>query len=550
MSESIRARRGRLLAALALLAGVAALVLVGPGAMDARAATTTIDDCEAGTYFDAATDTCVDAPEGTFVADDKAPSPTPCPVGTYQDQTKQTRCEDVPIGSEATGAAADGTRATGVRLCPQGTFQDEPSRAACKPIPLGRAGTGGGDDGRGSTGTTACAIGTFRGDAATTGCLPAPAGTFVADEGRSAPTPCPAGRFQDGTGKPECKVIPLGSGGSGGLDDGTRSTGTTLCATGTFRGDATTTRCTPAPAGRFVATTGATSATACSVGTFQPATGQTSCIPAPAGSFVPTTGSNAAALCRPGTYMGSTGASQCTTASRGYYVPRAGATSQLACASSTTTGATTCESNAVPADEGLDDGVSLRADGDPCPPGTWSETGTVPPGGTCIPARPGTFVAGEGGTAELDCPPGTFSDSFGLDACVTAPPGTYVPVAGSAEPLPCEGSTILGATECDEVSLATPAVLEDTPARTGMGSSSWLLILGGVLGVGAGVLFLFERRRPGFLATLLGGGGNAKGPSDRTKRAATAEPAPPAPPDAATTDVLEWDELLDDPEDL
>jgi hypothetical protein len=251
--------------------------------------------------------------------------------------------------------------------------------------------------------------------------------------------------------------------------------------------------------------------------------------------------------------MGSTGASQCTTASSGYYVPQPGATRQLACASSTTTGATTCEPTAAPApadDDDLDGGVSLRADGEPCPPGTWSETGTVPSGGTCIPARPGSFVAAEGSTAEVDCPAGTFSDSFGSDACVPAPAGTYVPVAGSAEPLPCEGSTIPGATECSEVVLATPASLEEEPARSGMGASGWLLILGVVLGAGAGALFLLERRRPGFLAALLGGGGAPEDAGGRASRAMPGEPTPPAPPAASPTDVLEWDELLDDPDDL
>jgi hypothetical protein len=125
-----------------------------------------------------------------------------------------------------------------------------------------------------------------------------------------------------------------------------------------------------------------------------------------------------------------------------------------------------------------------------------------------------------------------------------------VPVAGSAAPLPCEDSVMVGATECDEVPLAATALLQVEAARTGMGASGWLMILGGVLGVGAGVLFLLERRRPGFLAGLLGGGGGAKGVSDRTTGATAVEPAPPAPPAAATTDVLEWDELLDDPDDL
>jgi hypothetical protein len=394
-----------------------------------------------------------------------------------------------------------------------------------------------------------CPPGTYQPDAGKTSCIPAPAGTFVAATGAIAATPCAAGTFNAATGSTAstaCTPVPAGSFSAAGAASGT------LCAAGTFSANSGSASCTPAPAGRFVATTGAKEPTPCPVGTFQPATGQTSCIPAPAGSFVPTTGSNAAALCRPGTYMGSTGASQCTTASRGYYVPQPGATRQLACASSTTTGATTCEPTAAPApadDDDLDGGVSLRADGEPCPPGSWSETGTVPSGGTCIPARPGSFVAMAGSTAEVECPAGTFSDSFGSDACVPAPAGTYVPVAGSAEPLPCEGSTILGATECGEVALATPASLEDGPARAGMGASGWLLILGAVLGAGVGTLFLLERRRPGFLAALLGSSAS-KDAGGRASRPMPGEPAPPVPPQAAATEVLEWDELLDDPDDL
>jgi len=259
--------------------------------------------------------------------------------------------------------------------------------------------------------------------------------------------------------------------------------------------------------------------------------------------------------------MATTGAAACTPASRGHYVPRPGATSQLACASSTTTGATTCAATAAPTptpapadDDDRDDGVSLRADGEPCPPGTWSPTGTVPSGGTCIPARPGTFVAGEGGTVEADCPPGSFSDGFGSDACIPAPAGTYVPVAGSAEPLPCEGSTVVGATECGVVAVATPALLEPEAAPRGMGASGWLPIVAGVLAAGAGALFLAERRRPGLVTGLLGGGGSAAaeaaGRPARSTRTMPVDPAPPLPPAATTTDVLEWDELLDDPDDL
>lgn len=81
------------------------------------------------------------------------------------------------------------------------------------------------------------------------------------------------GFYTDEAGATEQTAIPLGSQGTGGSDDGTGSTGTALCAEGTYRGDADTTFCVDAEAGRVVASTGATESTPCEAGTFQAGTG-------------------------------------------------------------------------------------------------------------------------------------------------------------------------------------------------------------------------------------------------------------------------------------
>jgi hypothetical protein len=439
------------------------------------------------------------------VEDEPDPEPASCQPGTFS-ASGAVPCTDAPAG---TFVATEG--ATAATPCDAGRYNDltgQTSAAACEPVPAGSF------SGVGAATPTLCAPGSFSASTGAASCTPAPAGSFVASAG---------------------------------------ATSATTCSPGTFSAEPGASACTPAPAGRFVAGNGATSATPCATGTYQPATGATSCIPAPAGSFVPTTGSTAAALCQPGSYMPTTGAAACTPASRGSYVPRAGATSQLACASSTVVGASTCPgasgAGPTPAEGTVDDGPSLRADGEACPPGTWSVTGTVPSGGTCIPARPGSFAAGPGATAEVDCEPGTFSDAFGLEACTPAPAGTYVPLAGAAEALPCEGSSVVGATVCEELTVAVPVMVGDDAARSGPGLTTWLLLVGVVLALVAAVLVVLERRRPGSVTSVLGIGGRAPGADGRGHDRSVPLPAvTSAPPvGGGTPDVLEWDELLDDP---
>jgi len=370
---------------------------------------------------------------------------------------------------------------------------------SCLPIPLGSGGTGGAADGTGSTGIKACEPGTFRSDAATTSCLP----------------------------------IPLGSGGTDGAADGTGSTGIKACVPGTFRGDAeaATTSCLPAPAGSFAAGSGRQAAVLCPAGSFQKDPGKDSCDEAPAGHFVPVAGSDRTALCPRGSFSVAKGAEACTPASIGYYVPGPGASEQLRCITALEEGLSVCPAPTVaPAVPGTDGPATgdepLRPQGDECPPGTWSPTGTAGAGSSCTPASPGAFVAGAGATAEEQCSPGTYSDSFGATACLPAPVGTFVAGSGAMDPVLCPGALEPGLTSCPDELAAAPE-----PAETTSGATPWWWWAGGlalVLAAGGGAgAFLLLRRRAGSFAGTEG----MAGPSS----------APPASP----VEVLEWDEALD-----
>ena len=517
----------------------------GTGGAEDGTGSTGIADCEAGTYRgDAATTFCVDAEAGRIVAEPGASASTPCEAGTFQAEAGRTACDPAPAGSFVGSEGA-----TAATLCAAGSFSASTGASACTPaavgsyvsgtgataqvaIPLGSEGTGGASDGTGSTGTDECEAGSYRGDEDTTSCVDAAVGFYVASAGATAQV-----------------AIPLGSEGTGGASDGTGSTGTDECEAGSYRGDEDTTSCVDAAPGSFVATAEATAATTCPKGTFQPDAGQTSCDDAPAGSHVPVTGATAAALCEPGTYSDAPGAEACTPAAVGYYVPRPGATTQLRCITAEETGLSRCPvPTSTPSDDTDDEELAvgdepLSAQGDPCEPGTWSATGTSRAGVSCTPASPGTFVADAGATAEEPCPAGTFSDTFGATACTPAPVGSYVATTGAMDPAPCPGATEPGATECPETVAAPEAqsvVEPDSSTSVGWWIGGLVLVL-----AAGGAGFVLVQRRTGILTASVDGAAGA-GPSTLTRLRGldtTAAPAAPAVPPAP--EVLEWDEALD-----
>jgi len=111
--------------------------------------------------------------------------------------------------------------------------------------------------------------------------------------------------------------------------------------------------CTPAPAGSFVAASGATSAQQCAPGTFQALAGQTSCTPAPAGSFVAASGATSAQQCAPGTFQALAGQTLCGQAPAETFVAVAGATAATACPVHMTTNGLVGQTACVEIDDDL-----------------------------------------------------------------------------------------------------------------------------------------------------------------------------------------------------
>ncbi|MDA2984135.1 MAG: hypothetical protein O2980_03195, partial [Actinomycetota bacterium] len=268
-----------------------------------------------------------------------------------------------------------------------------------------------------------------------------------------------------------------------------------------------------------------------------------------------------AAICPAGTYSASTGAASCTPASVGFYVPRPGSSEQLRCITATEAGLARCPVPATaPAptaptpDAPATGDEPLSPQGDECPPGSWSATGTSRAGSSCTPASPGAFVALPGATAEETCPPGTYSDGFGATECTVAPAGTFVAGAGAMDPVPCPGATEPGLSECPEV-LAVP-VLERDAEPAGSRSVAWWV--GGLLLVltAGGAGFVLLQRRTGVLVAGGPGTSGAEGAlvglpgldttvTDLSVASGTGpRPWPDAEP-AVRLDVLEWDEALD-----
>lgn len=285
-------------------------------------------------------------------------------------------------------------------------------------------------------------------------CNPADAGYFVAEEGSvlADMKPCPVGSYQPKTGKPSCIL---------------------------------------ASVGHSVAKEASIAQTPCAAGTFQPAEGKASCTPASPGSYVASDAASAQLKCKPGTYQPGSGKTSCIAASVGYYVPNEGSTSQLACPGATTTGSITCPTSSAPTtppetEEPEDDEEAVV--GDLCPPGSWSPNGAIPPGGSCTPAAPGSFVGEAGATEETPCEPGSYSSLFGATSCTPASAGSFVPTAGATSQLPCPAATEPGAATCDE------AVLASEDGGSGSGLLRPVLVALAALLVVAGTFAVLRQR--------------------------------------------------------
>ena len=224
-----------------------------------------------------------------------------------------------------------------------------------------------------------------------------------------------------------------------------------LCGPGYFSatGDVP---CTAAPAGSYVATSGAMTATPCGLGTYNPNTAQASCLNAPPGGYVGSTGAIDFTYCAAGTYSASPGASACTSAQPGDYVASTGSSSETPCNAgsfSASSGAVECEL-AEPGDYVASTGSASET---PCDAGSFSATtGAV----ACTLASPGSYVASTGATGQAQCAAGSFSASSGAVECELAEPGDYVAGTGSASETPCDAGSFSATSGAVACTLASP----------------------------------------------------------------------------------------------
>lgn len=185
-----------------------------------------------------------------------------------------------------------------------------------------------------------------------------------------------------------------------------------------------------------------TTSTLCGTGTFS-ATGNQPCDPAPAGRFVATTGATQAIPCEPGTYQGLTGQASCVEATVGSFVDMAGALAQQPCPTGYTSDARAISCFPIPA---------VR-----CAVGNYSETGNAP----CSPAPAGRFVSTVGATSATACPAGTYQNLTGQSACSPASAGHFVSSSGSVAQIPCPAGSFQNQTGQNSCIAAAPGFYVD-----------------------------------------------------------------------------------------
>lgn len=174
---------------LALLSTITlTLVLVGSFSSAANATPSDAIPCPAGRYSatgyssDIENIFCAPAPAGSYVAQPSSTAPTPCPAGTYQENTGAMYCLQTDPGTYAPANSVSPI------ACPAGRFSSAPAAADCMPARLGYF-----VPDVGSTTDMPCAPGTYSAFTAQSSCAPAPAGFYVPDSASHTPLACPAG---------------------------------------------------------------------------------------------------------------------------------------------------------------------------------------------------------------------------------------------------------------------------------------------------------------------------------------------------------------------
>jgi hypothetical protein len=219
-------------------------------------------NCPAGKYGDIATNSCVDASPGYYVAEAGAMAQTACPMGAYQPDSGAVSCI----------AAAPGYFVDTIAAVSQ----------------------------------SACAPGYYQPYSGMTSCLAADPGYFVSESGAAGQTACPAGRYQPDAGSTYCLLADPGY-----YVNTTAAMEQYACAPGYYQPASGAVSCAVAAPGYYVAVVAATAQIACAPGYYQPASGAVSCIAAEPGYYVPDSAASEQLAC-PAGYTSGAAATACT----------------------------------------------------------------------------------------------------------------------------------------------------------------------------------------------------------------------------------------------
>jgi hypothetical protein len=202
----------------------------------------------------------------------------------------------------------------------------------------------------------------------------------------------------------------------------------TPCAPGYYAPNTAQQSCLAAPAGSYVAGSGATASDSCEPGFENSRSGQSACTPCPVGKVSTVPGSLFCEACEAGKFQLSN--TSCAACELGKYGPSQGLTMCIDCGDNEYAGAaglTQCD--VCPQGERPTNKVSCSQ----CDTGKYSDYASV----DCSDCVVGKYAPSNGLGQCLDCPAGKFINVNGSDVCTNCPVGTNAPVQGLEECQEC-----------------------------------------------------------------------------------------------------------------
>jgi|TARA_B110000438_G_scaffold26535_1_gene25291 hypothetical protein len=436
--------------------------------------------CSIGTYQpNEASNSCINAGQGHFVANSGASTQTPCSPGSYQGLTGESSCLTTSPGYYSSSFASfiqtpaslghyvNTTGATSQQTCLAGTYQNQTAQTSCIDTNAGYY-----TSSAGSPEQIPCSNGSYQPSTAETSCILASPGNYVSMSASTNQMQCTPGNYQPYTGQSSC--IDASQGNYSSIPE---STSQIPCESGSYQPYTGQFRCLPASSGHYVPTNGSASQTPCALGTYQPLESSMTCLDADIGHYVDVSGSSSQFPCNLGTYnpnSGSNSSNDCLTADEGYYVSSVGSFEQSICSLGTyqpNTGQSSCiyadsgyfvhiygsftqypceagsyqpqtaQSGCYGADSGHYVSSNASNQQTPCLVGTYNPSMSSTSSESCISADPGYFVQSEGSSSQDICLEGTYQPSEGSESCIDSPEGTFVLNAGQPEYIECSAGT-------------------------------------------------------------------------------------------------------------